>query len=258
MAGLVRLEREGAVAEIVLDRAEKRNALSWEMLNEVARALEAAEREDGTRAVLVRGEGPGFSAGIDLGTFAGLAELEPVFGAGWQAPPRMPQVTARFQRLVGAFVRSPLPTIALLHGFALGLGLELALACDLRLAAEGTRLGLPEGRLGLIPDVGGTTRLTHLVGPGRAREMILTGSPIDAAKAEQWGLVNAVCPLPDLRGKGLGLAAEMSQCAPQAVSAAKRVIEGAVDVERGLALEAWAQAGLVGTEEFRRRVTRKA
>jgi enoyl-CoA hydratase/carnithine racemase len=255
MAGLVRLEREGAVAEIVLDRTEKRNALSWEMLNEVARALEAAEREDGTRAVLVRGEGPGFSAGIDLGTFAGLAGLEPVFGAGWQA--RMPQVTAQFQGLVGAFARSPLPTIALLHGFALGLGLELALACDLRLAAEGTRLGLPEGRLGLIPDVGGTTRLTHLVGPGRAREMILTGSPIDAAKAEQWGLINAVCPLPDLRAKGLALAAEISQCAPQAVSAAKRVIEGAADVERGLALEAWAQAGLVGTEEFRRRAQRK-
>jgi enoyl-CoA hydratase/carnithine racemase len=165
----------------------------------------------------------------------------------------MTQVTAAFQDLVGRFARSPLPTIALLHGFALGLGLELALACDLRLAAEGTRLGLPEGRLGLIPDVGGTTRLTRLVGPGRAKEMILTGSPIEAAKAEQWGLVNGLCPLPDLRAQGLALAAEISECAAPAVSAAKRVIEGAADLERGLALEAWAQAGLVGTEEFRRR-----
>jgi enoyl-CoA hydratase/carnithine racemase len=241
------------VAEIVLDRAEKRNALSWEMLNEAAAALKAAERLPGTRAVLVRGEGPGFSAGIDLATFAGL---EAIFGPGWQE--RMAQVTAGFQGLVGAFARSPLPVIALLHGFALGLGLELALACDLRLAAEGTRLGLPEARLGLIPDVGGTTRLTRLVGPGRAREMILTGQAIEAAKAEQWGLVNALCPLPDLRARGLGLAAEISQCAPLAVSAAKRVMEGTADVERGLALEAWAQAGLVGTEEFRRRVGRNS
>jgi enoyl-CoA hydratase/carnithine racemase len=248
MGKLVRLEREGAVAEIVLDRAEKRNALSWEMLNEAAAALEAAEREPGTRAVLVRGEGPGFSAGIDLATFAGL---ESIFGAGWEG--RMPEVTAGYQDVVGRFARSPLPVIALLHGFALGLGLELALACDLRLAAAGTRLGLPETRLGLIPDVGGTTRLARLVGPGRAKAMILTGSPIEAEKAEQWGLVNEVCPLPDLRARGLALAAEIGQCAAPAVSAAKRVIEEAADLERGLRLEAWAQAGLVGTEEFRRR-----
>jgi enoyl-CoA hydratase/carnithine racemase len=253
MGGFVRLEREGAVAEIVLDRVEKRNALSWAMLNEAAQALEASEREPGTRAVLVRGEGPGFSSGIDLATFA---EMEALFGAGWQG--RMQAVTARFQHVVGAFARSPLPVIALLHGFALGLGLELALACDLRLAAEGTRLGLPETRLGLIPDVGGATRLTRLVGPGRAKAMLLTGSPIDTTKAEQWGLVSEVCSLPDLRARGLALAAEIGQCAPLAVSAAKRVIEEAADVERGLALEAWAQAGLVGTEEFWRRVGRGA
>ena len=146
--------------------------------------------------------------------------------------------------------RLELPTIALLHGHCLGLAMELALACDFRIAAEGTKLGLPESRLGLIPDVGGTTRLTRLIGPARAKELIFTGRQIDASQAERWGIVNYVVPETELLSKGEELAAEISQAAPLAVGMAKRVIDGLADVDRGLMLEGWAQSQLFSTEDF--------
>jgi enoyl-CoA hydratase/carnithine racemase len=120
----------------------------------------------------------------------------------------------------------------------LGLGLELALACDLRIAAEGTQLGLPESRLGLIPDVGGTTRLTRLVGPARAKELIMMGRSFDVAYAERWGIVNQVVPGDELQACGRALAEEIAAAAPLAVSYAKKVINGVADIDRGLQLEA--------------------
>jgi enoyl-CoA hydratase/carnithine racemase len=245
MTDLIRTAHHGPVAEIILHRPEKRNALTWPMLEALAAALAAAERLPGVRALLLRGEGPGFSAGIDLGAFADLAER---YGPGWQA--HMLNITAAFQHAVGQAERCTVPTIAVLHGFALGLGLEVALACDFRLAAEGTRLGLPETRLGLIPDVGGTTRLARLAGPARAKELILTGRQIDAATAEGWGLLTAVTPADELRDAALKLAGEIALAAPLAIAAAKRVIDELADLDRGLHLEAWAQRGLVQTEDF--------
>lgn len=233
------------IFEIVLNRAEKRNAIHWPMLQELGAAIDLAEQTPGLRAVIVRGAGTGFSAGIDLQSFARLPET---FGAHW--PQHMLNVTGAFQAMVTRFERCSLPTIALLHGYALGLGLELALACDLRLAAQGTKLGLPETRLGLIPDVGGTTRLTRLIGPARAKEMILTGRMVDAADAERWGALNAVVPEDDLQTRGEALAAEMALAAPLAVTYAKRVIDGLTEIDRGLQLEAWAQAHLVQTQDF--------
>ena len=146
--------------------------------------------------------------------------------------------------------RLELPTIALLHGHCLGLAFELALACDLRLAAEGTSLGLPESRLGIIPDVGGTTRLTRLVGPARAKELIFTGRRFDATLAAQWGIVNYVVSPDALLDKANELAAEIAQAAPLAVGMAKRVIDGLADIDRGLMLEGWAQSQLFATEDF--------
>jgi enoyl-CoA hydratase/carnithine racemase len=163
----------------------------------------------------------------------------------------MLDVTRLFQASLNAVAGCDVPTIALLHGFALGLGLELALACDLRLAAEGTQLGLPETRLALIPDVGGTTRLTRLVGPGRAKQLILAGGTVDAVTASNWGLINAVTAGPALLDRGLALAEEIARGAPLAVSAAKRVIDQLdEDVGRGLGLEAQTQNGLVQSEDF--------
>ncbi len=126
----------------------------------------------------------------------------------------------------------------------------MALACDLRLAAVGTQVGLPETRLGMIPDVGGTTRLTRLVGVARAKELIFSGRQLDALLAEQWGMVNYVVPAAELDSKAEELVAELVQAAPLAVGMAKRVIDGLADLDRGLQLEAWAQSQLFSSADF--------
>ena len=246
MTEWVLIEHRGPAAIVSLNRPDKRNALTQSMLAEVGQAVAQAGRQPGVRAVLVRGHGRGFSAGIDLHAFTGADQD---FGPDWRA--RMLDLTHQFQASLNAVAACPVPTIALLHGFVLGLGLELALACDLRLAASGTQLGLPEARLGLIPDVGGTTRLTRLLGPARAKELIVTGGTADTAKAAAWGLINEVVREQDLLERGLALAAEIALCAPLAVAAAKRVIDQVDDdITRGLELEAQAQNELVHTADF--------
>ncbi len=245
MSELVITQQRDTTFEIVLNRPEKRNAIKAEMFRQFDAAVTQANRTPGLRAVLVRGAGESFSAGIDVSTLLGLAESH---GPHWQQ--RMRAITDEFQGVLNRLERLELPTIALLHGNCLGLALELALACDLRLATEGTLLGLPETLLGIIPDVGGTTRLTRLVGPARAKELIFTGRRIDAAQAERWGIVNGVVAPDGLTAAGEALAAEIAAAAPLAVGMAKRVIDGLADIDRGLMLEGWAQSQLFGTQDF--------
>lgn len=245
MSDLILTRRRDALFEIVLNRPDKRNAINLEMFRAFDAAVAQANRTPGLRAVLIRGEGESFSAGIDVSALLGLAQS---FGPHW--PQRMRSITDEFQSILTRLERLELPTLALLHGHCLGLALELALACDLRLAAEGTVLGLPETRLGIIPDVGGTTRLTRLIGPARAKELIFTGRRMDAALAERWGIVNHVVPREALLERAEELAAEVAQSAPLAVGMAKRVIDGLADVDRGLMLEGWAQSQLFATEDF--------
>jgi enoyl-CoA hydratase/carnithine racemase len=245
MSRLVAIERREAVLQIVLKRPEKRNAINLEMLAQFDEAITQAAAEDGLRVVFIRGEGKVFSVGIDVTAFM---ELSDKYGDQWRL--RMRNVTDDFQSVLTRLERLEIPTIALLHGHCLGLAMELALACDFRLAASGTRLGLPETRLGIIPDVGGTTRLTRLVGPARAKELIFTGRQIDAATASQWGIVNYVVPFEELEAKANELAAEIQQAAPLAVGMAKRVVDGLSDIDRGLMLEGWAQSQLFNTEDF--------
>jgi enoyl-CoA hydratase/carnithine racemase len=246
MSELVLIERHEAAAVVVLNRPDKRNAISRAMLVELGQAVTEAARPADVRAVLIRANGPGFSAGIDLNAFSDLAQD---YGPDWRS--RMLEITESFQASLNAVAKCRVPTIALLHGFVLGLGMELTLACDLRIAAEGTQLALPEARLGLVPDVGGTTRLTRLVGPARAKQLIFTGRAVDAATAERWGLVNEVASAERLMEQGLALAAEIGRCAPLAVSAAKRVIDQLDDDTDGQRLEAWAQSAMVQSEDFR-------
>ena len=245
MSELVITHQRDTTFEIILNRPEKRNAINAEMFRQFDAAVTQANRTPGLRAVLIRGEGESFSAGIDVSTLLGLAESH---GPHWQQ--RMRSITDEFQGVLNRLERLELPTIALLHGHCLGLALELALACDLRLAAEGTALGLPETLLGIIPDVGGTTRLTRLVGPARAKELIFTGRRMDAAQAERWGIINGVVPRAELAAAGDALAAEIAAAAPLAVGMAKRVIDGLADMDRGLMLEGWAQSQLFGTQDF--------
>lgn len=244
------LNERAPVIEIVLNRPDRRNAVNREMLTDLDAALDAAERLATNapatwRAVILRGEGPVFSAGIDLGAFSEWAEIS---GESWRD--NLFATTERYQRVTNKIEAHALPVIALLHGAAIGLGMEIALAADFRVAAEGTRLQLPESRIGLIPDVGGTARLTRLVGPARAKEYILTGKPFDLVDAERWGLVNAVVAPDQLAAKGDALASELAEAAPLAVRYGKKAIDGMDDIKRGLMFESWAQAMLIRSEDF--------
>ncbi len=162
----------------------------------------------------------------------------------------MRSITYDFQSILNRLERLELPTIALLHGYCLGLAAELALVCDIRIAAEGCQIGFPESRLGIIPDVGGTTRLPRLIGPARAKELLFTGRQIEAETAAQWGLVNYVVPTSKLMAKADELTGEILQAAPLAIGLVKRVIDGAADLDRGLTLEGWAQSLLLDSEDF--------
>lgn len=245
MSELVLTQQRDDVFEIVLNRPEKRNAINLELYKEFDTAVTAANRTPGLRAVIIRGAGKTFSAGIDVSNLLGLAER---YGPHWQT--RMRRITDDFQGVLTRLERLEVPTIALLHGYCLGMGLELALACDIRFAAEGTQLGLPETRLGIIPDVGGTTRLLRLVGPARAKELIFTGRHFDADYAARWGIVNATVAPDALEDTASAFIAELRQAAPLAVGMAKRVIDGMADLDRGLMLEGWAQAQLIQSEDF--------
>lgn len=245
MDELVLTKQNEAVFEIVLNRPEKRNAINGELYRQFDAAVSQASCMPNLRAVIIRGEGKVFSAGIDVTSFMGMADE---YGPQWQQ--RMRRITDDFQGVLTRLERLELPTIVLLHGHCLGLAMELALACDIRIAATHTQMGLPETRLGMIPDVGGTTRLTRLVGPARAKELIFTGKQIDVALAEQWGIVNYVVEASQLLDKAEQLVNEICQAAPLAVGMAKRVIDGLSDVDRGLMLEGWAQSQLFQSEDL--------
>ena len=245
MTDLVLTQQHNNYFEIILNRPDKRNAINADLYAAFDTAVSEAARAPAIRAVLIHGQGKAFSSGIDVTDFLALPQK---FGPNWQQRGRL--ITDEFQRTLTKLERLELPTIALLHGHCLGLAMELALACDIRIAAEGTHLGLLETRLGLIPDVGGTTRLVRLVGPARAKELIFTGKMIDAQHAERWGIVNSVVPVDGLLDKGLELVDELTLAAPLAVGMAKRVIDGLSDIDRGLMLEGWAQSQLFSTEDF--------
>jgi len=245
MTDLVQTQQNGPVFEIILNRADKRNALNTEMMLGIEAAILTAERATDARVLVIRGEGPSFSAGIDLMGFDQTADH---FGQAWRD--NLFPMTHKYQHILNLLERCTLPVIAQVHGHCIGMAFELALACDIRVAAEGTKLGLPETRLGLIPDVGGTTRLVRLVGPGLAKELILTGRQFDAAYAEAKGIINYAVPADELANTVTSLVDELCAAAPLAVSYAKRVIDGVTDVERGLQLEAWAQSVLIRSEDF--------
>jgi enoyl-CoA hydratase/carnithine racemase len=181
---LVATERSGPVATLWLDRAHKRNALDAELMRSIAAALDAVRDDTTIRAVVLRGRGPMFSSGIDH------TLLLEVFEKSRSAP--FPHLHADLQSVFDRIERMHRPVVAVLHGACMGMALELALACDLRIATADCVLGLPEIAFGILPDVGGTTRLTRVAGPARAKELILTGKAIRAATAERWGVVNEV------------------------------------------------------------------
>lgn len=249
MYQLITTEIENKNFHIVLDRVDERNAINLAMIQEIGQAVDQAEKAFNNRQVrvlFVRAEGRAFSQGIDLNAQNEYVEL---FGEQWQE--NLFATTSLLQDTLTKIERSSLPSICLLHGYCIGTGFELALACDFRIAAERTRISLPETRLGIVPDVGGTVRLVKLIGVSRAKEMILTGRTIDLAQAEQWGMINSIVPKDDLMVKANELADELKLSAPMAVNYGKRIINDIAEIQRGLNIEAWAQAALFRSEDFK-------
>lgn len=233
------LQKEDKIAIITLNRPEARNAFDPTLLNDFSRALLDFMNDDNLWAGIITGEGAAFSVGADIETL--LPELKSGVGQVHAGAPTI---------MRGLHLWKPL--IAAINGAALGGGLELALACDLRIASENAMFGFPEVSLGLIPGWGGTQRITRAVPAAIASELVLTGRPIGAARALQAGLVNKVVPRSELMASARTMAAGLCKCAPLAVRAAKQaMVQGAgMPLENGLALEKSLVDFLVQTEDF--------
>jgi len=226
--GTFREERRGPVEIWTLDAEDTRNAISRAVLAELeARVARVSEGQE-VRAVILTGAGDkAFCAGADLKERATMSEAEVrAFLGGLRR-------TLRVMELSGTVY------IAALNGSALGGGTELALACDLRVAAPAAELGLTEVRLGIIPGGGGTQRLPRLIGPGRAKDLILTGRRVNAAEAFAIGLVQRLAPEGRLMEVALAVAEQVAENAPLAIAAAKRAVDRGLDLDldAGLALE---------------------
>jgi enoyl-CoA hydratase/carnithine racemase len=212
---LVTTEDRGAVRHIVLNRPEKRNAMNQALLLELGDALRAAGDDASVHCVVLRGEGPVFSAGVDLGELASFAGD--------------PSVLRPFRNVfldcANLCEAMPKPVVCQIHRACFGGALEIALGCDLRIASDDAQLGLPEVKFGIIPDVGGSSRLPAVVGLGRAKELIMTARTIDAAEAQRIGLLNRVVAPDDLEQATQTLVDELLANSHVAVGRAKRVMD---------------------------------
>ncbi len=212
---LVTTEDRGAVRHVVLNRPEKRNAMNQALLLELGDALRVAGDDASVHCVVLRGEGPVFSAGVDLGELASFAGDPSVL-----RPFR--NVFLDCANLCEAMLK---PVICQIHRACFGGALEVALGCDLRIASDDAQLGLPEVKFGIIPDVGGSTRLPAVVGLGRAKELIMTARTIDAAEAHRIGLLNRVVTPAELEQATQALVDELLANSHVAVGRAKRVMD---------------------------------
>ncbi|MBC7543430.1 MAG: enoyl-CoA hydratase/isomerase family protein [Candidatus Sericytochromatia bacterium] len=224
----LRHEIDDGIGVLTLNRPEVMNAVNRALLTELHGVLQAWRFDRTVRAIVVTGAGDkAFSAGADLKERATLQ------------PDEVRQFLTLIRDTFALVEALPQPVIAALNGLALGGGLEFALACDVRLAAESAAMGLTETALGIIPGAGGTQRLPRLIGPGRAKEMIFTARRVGAREAEAWGLVNRVVPDADLRAAAIAMAQQMAANAPVALAQAKFAVQHGlgVDLASGLAIE---------------------
>ena len=238
MSEFVRVEVADGVATIRLDRP-KMNAISLAVQAELrAAAVEVTERDD-VKAVVLWGGERIFAAGNDISEMSDLTYAD------------MVKFVGPLQEAVNAIARIPKPVVAAINGYALGGGCELALAADIRIAAEDATLGQPEILLGIIPGAGGTQRLSRLVGPSKAKDLIFTGRFVPAQEALTIGLVDRVVPAADVYAEAVAWASAFSGAASVALRAAKEAIDHGleVDLESGLGIERQAFAALFATED---------
>ncbi|MFB2598662.1 enoyl-CoA hydratase/isomerase family protein [Herbiconiux sp. P17] len=234
----VTLEVQDGVGTITLARPPM-NAFNAEMMSQLKAAADAAGSREDVRAVVVTGSERVFAAGADIVEMAGFGYAE------------MARLALSRSDQIGAIAAIPKPTIAAIAGYALGGGLELALACDVRFCSTRSRLGQPEILLGIIPGAGGTQRLTRLIGPSGAKDLIFTGRMVEAPEALALGLVDRIVEGDAVLDEALGWARQFAEGPALALAAAKKAIDAAlnVDLRTGLILEAELSAGLFGSSD---------
>lgn len=256
----LRFERDGNVGRLVLSRPEKLNSFTIKMWHELRAVGEVLREDTDLRALVVSGEGRAFSSGIDTSVFTG-GGLDGDMNAGADAGTRHADPTVdgllRVQDSYTWLEEAPFATIAAVHGYALGAGLQLALACDLRIFARGAKVGLLEFKYGIMPDLGGTQRLPRLVGAGKAKELIFTAARIDAEESHRIGLCERLVDEADLQREAGELAAQIAAQPPLAVRGTKRAVDasGRLPVREGLVVEAESQAECLRSEDMREAIS---
>lgn len=238
----VLVERDHHVAVVTVNRPQKLNALDAATILELSQRFRELGQDAAVGAIVLTGAGEkAFIAGADIGELSRQGVLDGVDNA------------RRGQALTLLIEESPKPVLAAINGFALGGGLEMALACDLRFASPNAKLGLPETSLGIIPGYGGTQRLARLCGSGLALQLILTGDPIPAEEAHRIGLVNGVFPQPELLASVKAVAQRICSRGPQALALAKQAVRRGCELplRDGLALEADLFGIISATDEMK-------
>lgn len=223
---------DGPATRIVLNRPEKRNALSLELINEIIAAVREVSARRETRAIVIEGAGPAFSAGHDLSEMTG------------QSREFLTQLFDRCSEMMEALHEAPQPVIAKVHGIATAAGCQLVAACDLALAAEGTRFATPGVKIGLFCSTP-MVPVSRAVGRKRALEMLLTGEPIDARMALDWGLINRVVPIEELEAVTVAFVQAIASSSAYTVATGKRAFYSQIDRAED---EAYEHCGLVMTE----------
>lgn len=244
MSDTVLVTRDGPVAEVILNRPEKHNAVDLSVFEGLARAGEDLKRAGGLRAVILRGAGPNFCSGIDTSLFTATPDPTALIGKILDFP--QGETANMFQKPCTVWQELEVPVIAALTGVTYGAGLQIALGADIRLAAPDTRMSVMEITWGLVPDMGITTTLPRLLRADQAKDLILTGRVVDAAEAARLGLVTRLCddPLAEARAMAQSIAGKN----PDAICRDKRLVDQAWQLDRAqaLRLEAELQAEVIG------------
>lgn len=241
---IVTVDAENHVADVMLNRADKMNAVDFEMFEALGAAADAVAADRSVRAVVLRGAGGNFCAGIDLSV---LGNSDRDFGKALMSPVE-PSVANIFQRAAYAWRELPIPVICAIEGVAFGAGMQIALGADIRYASPGARLSIMESKWGIIPDMGITATLRHLVSPDRAKELAWSARILDSTEAQALGLITAVTDDPVNAARQF--AADCATRSPDAVRGIKTLVNEAwhkTEAE-ALALEARLQSGIIGGE----------
>ena len=235
----IQVVKEPPILWVYLNRPDKLNAINETLINELRTTLDDAIKDKEVRVIVISGRGKAFSAGADISQFKTLTPL-----TAWE-------FAKKGRELMDYIESLPKPTIAMINGYALGGGLELAMACDIRIASEDAQLGLPEINLGIYPGFGGTQRLIRLIGKGRALELMLTGDRISAKDAERFGLVNKVVPAQELEKATREFALKLAEKPPVSITLIKLLVNQGLDLPilAGLNMESLGWGVIFGTDD---------